>query len=501
MKDALIRTLGLLLLLVGFVSNASAQNDFNRFGLGMFLSTYEYQGDLGSEYFQFRDVQGGGGISLNYYISSSMDLGLGVQTGSLNYFDESFRVKAGLISTNFDLKFKFYNGKLIKEDAFIGPYVIVGAGISDIRSEGVNMGYDRFRMEKVDFNISFGIGVKFRMNDNLSFVAQCRQYKPMQDDFDGNDGADSYLESSIGLIFNPIAIRDGDEDGIPDYRDKCPNTKKDVVVDKHGCPLDSDGDGIADYIDSAPLLPGGLNIEENPDLDGDGVPNAIDYCPNEPGSEKFNGCPDSDDDGIVDIYDQCPDTEPGVLVNYKGCPRDYDRDGIPDIDDHCPKIKGIEAYNGCPDPTTVVEKRVIQKEVNVKGFEKKQPKTVIKNQNKKTIIHEKVKLAAESVNFEFASNTLTPSSKLYLRELAKILKSYPEVSITINGHTDSKGSEEWNELLSQQRADVARAYLIAQGVESRRLKSVGYGESKPVAGNGTASGRAMNRRVEFEVFY
>jgi outer membrane protein OmpA-like peptidoglycan-associated protein len=81
-----------------------------------------------------------------------------------------------------------------------------------------------------------------------------------------------------------------------------------------------------------------------------------------------------------------------------------------------------------------------------------------------------------------------------------IMKQNPDIrKVRVEGHTDSKGSDAYNIKLSQRRANAVRDYLIAHGVEADRLVAVGYGETRPVADNGTAEGRARNRRVEFTI--
>jgi len=79
------------------------------------------------------------------------------------------------------------------------------------------------------------------------------------------------------------------------------------------------------------------------------------------------------------------------------------------------------------------------------------------------------------------------------------LKSNPSVSIEISGHTDSKGSDTYNENLSQGRSQSVVDYIIGQGIDSPRLEAHGYGEAKPIDSNDTEEGRANNRRVEFTV--
>ena len=102
-----------------------------------------------------------------------------------------------------------------------------------------------------------------------------------------------------------------------------------------------------------------------------------------------------------------------------------------------------------------------------------------------------------AVLFQTGKSTLAASTRSRLDGVAEALKRVSEAqSITIEGHTDSTGSEETNERLSQARADSVRDYLIEQGVSANKIKTVGRGESNPIADNGTPEGRATNRRVE-----
>lgn len=231
---------------------------------------------------------------------------------------------------------------------------------------------------------------------------------------------------------------DSDGDGIPDRIDKCPNTPRGTPVDSDGCPLDSDGDG---------------------------VPNFRDQCPNTPPGAKVNvnGCSiDDDRDGVPNDIDQCPNTPYGVPVDVRGCPLDSDNDGVPNKIDQCPgTLPGMKVNSrGC----------VISQNVDIEG-----------------------------VHFEFNKARLMLDSKTVLNNVAKALTNEPDVSIIIAGHTDSVGSDAYNKRLSQQRAQSVVDYLISKGIDSSRLRAVGYGESKPIADNSTDEGRERNRRVELQV--
>ena len=88
-----------------------------------------------------------------------------------------------------------------------------------------------------------------------------------------------------------------------------------------------------------------------------------------------------------------------------------------------------------------------------------------------------------------------------LDEVASVMAEYPNLKVRVEGHTDSQGNDQRNQELSQTRADAVMAYLIEKGVSPTRLSAVGFGESAPVADNGTREGRAQNRRVQFTASY
>ena len=178
---------------------------------------------------------------------------------------------------------------------------------------------------------------------------------------------------------------------------------------------------------------------------------------------------DSDGDGVRDADDRCPDTPPGARVDARGCPKDSDHDGVYDGIDRCPDTPAgtkVDAW-GCPVP------------VHKALFEEK-----------------KKKLVLEGVNFEFNSAELTHGSYAVLDDVAASLKDWPEVRVEVGGHTDYMGDDAYNQRLSERRAAAVRDYLISKGVAADRLTAKGYGESQPVSDNGTAEGRAKNRRVE-----
>jgi OOP family OmpA-OmpF porin len=142
--------------------------------------------------------------------------------------------------------------------------------------------------------------------------------------------------------------------------------------------------------------------------------------------------PDLDGDGVPNERDKCPNTRPGAVVDLDGCE--------------------VEA---------VIE--------------------------------------LEGVYFDFDKATIKPEGKVVLNEAAALLQKHERVVVEVAGHTDSVGSDAYNQGLSERRANAVKQYLTEQGVTATRLTARGYGESQPVASNDTSEGRAENRRVELIV--
>jgi outer membrane protein OmpA-like peptidoglycan-associated protein len=105
----------------------------------------------------------------------------------------------------------------------------------------------------------------------------------------------------------------------------------------------------------------------------------------------------------------------------------------------------------------------------------------------------------DKVLFGYDQSDLTTQSQTSLKKLANVLEKYPDTNIEIIGHTDNKGSDQYNQGLSERRANAAAAYLRSNGIASSRITTKGMGESDPKVSNDTDAGRAENRRVEFVI--
>ncbi len=296
-----------------------------------------------------------------------------------------------------------------------------------------------------------------------------------------------------GIVFEPT-VRDSDHDGLPDDIDRCPNEPEDIDdwEDNDGCPdPDNDNDGIEDLLDQCPNLPEDLNgfedddgcPDSNRDRDRDGVLDTEDRCPDQPedpdGFQDQDGCPDldNDNDGIPDTEDKCPN-EAEDYDGYQdadGCPEpDNDADGIPDSRDKCPNVPenfdGIEDDDGCPE----------QRKVVISGG--------------------KIRIL-DKVYFETGKDIIKVESYGILYQVAETLRQNPQIKlIEVQGHTDSRGRDDYNLDLSNRRAAAVRRFLMEKGdVAGKRLESKGYGETEPVDPAENAEAWSKNRRVEFVI--
>jgi OOP family OmpA-OmpF porin len=157
---------------------------------------------------------------------------------------------------------------------------------------------------------------------------------------------------------------------------------------------------------------------------------------------------------------QLPLSKPAAVMQVSGA--DSDGDGVIDGVDKCPgTMRGLQVDQyGCAIAQTFV----------LKG-----------------------------VSFDFDSTRLGVNAQTILDDAVKTMLGQPTMKVEIAGHTDNYGTDEYNQSLSQRRADSVREYLISKGVQADSLRSTGYGEAQPVASNETEFGREQNRRVEFRI--
>lgn len=171
---------------------------------------------------------------------------------------------------------------------------------------------------------------------------------------------------------------------------------------------------------------------------------------------------DADNDGVVDADDQCPNTPAGAAVDARGCALDTDGDGVADYKDNCPATPA-------------------GREVDSKGC--------------KLVLMRSVEMTL-NVNFASNSDVVTDANMADIEKVASFMGRYTGVAVVVEGHTDNTGNADYNESLSQRRADAVIAVLVERfNIDASRLSAKGFGESQPIAGNDTQEGRLTNRRV------
>jgi outer membrane protein OmpA-like peptidoglycan-associated protein len=324
------------------------------------------------------------------------------------------------------------NLKLLPDNFCFVPFITAGIGASKYRGY-----YAAF--------LPLGLGSQVKLVDEVYIMWNSQYRVPV------TDNASYHFYHSIGIAAN-----------LTKKKEPAPVVVPVPVVEP---PKDRDGDGVLDDNDKCPDVAGLASLQGCPDRDGDGITDADDKCPDVAGLARYQGCPipDTDGDGINDEADKCP-TVPGI-ARYQGCPiPDTDGDGVNDEEDKCINEKGPASNYGCP----VIDEKIIQR----------------------------VNVAAKNIFFETAKSKLLAKSFPKLNDVVTILKENPTYKVQIDGHTDSHCKDEYNQGLSEERAASVKAYLESKGIDGSRISSTGYGETKPVADNNTAVGRAKNRRVE-----
>ncbi len=338
-----------------------------------------------------------------------------------------------------------YHGSVVGNlfaNHFWTPYASVGLG-------GYTLDASIPDVSDTDFSLAYAAGLKWFFLRSVALRAEVRGLTLLSE-------SETNFEFTLGLVgyidlFKGKSDRDGD--GIGDSADACPKEAedRDGFEDEDGCPdLDNDGDGIADSNDKCP--------NDAEDLDT---------------FEDADGCVDADNDadGIVDTKDKCPNQaeDKDGFADDDGCvDADNDEDGVADIADLCPNdaetINEFLDKDGCPDTGLQEFAGVI-----------------------------------EGIKYSSSSSLIDVISYPVLNRAAEVLMERPEIQLTIEGHTDSTGSDALNKKLSQERAEAVRQYLISKGVGPDRLKVIAKGEAEPIADNRTAAGRARNRRIEFKL--
>ncbi|TMQ63297.1 MAG: hypothetical protein E6K79_10365 [Candidatus Eisenbacteria bacterium] len=353
------------------------------------------------------------------------------------------------------------------------PYIYGGFGSAKL---------DLGAAAKTNSAYHVGMGVVARFGERLGFRVDGRDISFRETGGAGRDTrVNDLIVSGSVTAFWAGRARDTDRDGVPDKRDKSPDTPRGAVVDAAGTPLDTDKDGIYDGLDKEPNTPPGAKVDETGvaiDSDKDGVPDGIDQCDSTMTGVVVDakGCGvDSDGDKVFDGLDKCPNTPAGAIVDAAGCPLDADGDGIPDGIDTCPNTPAGAAVNtcGCPILHSPYERALLEDwMIRLTGLE-----------------------------FPPDSAVLQPQAIARLDSVGTVLAQWPMIKVEIGLHVDDVPEPGFRIPLSQMRARATLQYLFKTFpmLSSKNFWITGYGDTDPLVPNTSTANRRINSRVEFRV--
>ncbi len=400
------------------------------------------------------------------------------------------------------------NGLPNSDEPTVSPYLFAGLGLTWFQPQNYfapTKNEELFQAIEADkaaefaktrLVIPFGAGLRWQIPERWSLRFEAALRPAFTDYLDGVHFSgnptrkDWYAFFTVGATLK-LGKKDSDWDGVADEVDGCPFLPG--PPSQGGCP-DSDGDGVSDQLDICPTAPGVENLGGCPDADRDGIADKDDLCPNAYGPFDRGGCPvrDSDGDGVEDLRDACPQL-PGP-PERQGCPAvDFDQDGILDEDDECPNQFGLAIFGGCPDTDGdgIEDRRdACPEQFGVFALngcpEMSRPDE-----------------EAQGLNRQYL--TFEPKSKeipryALLSKIAGFMYENPTYRLLIKGYSDIEGAPEFNEQISQQRAQACAQYLQEQGIPASRIQIKAFGARYVIDNGNSAEGRTFNRRVEFELF-
>jgi len=392
------------------------------------------------------------------------------------------------------------------------PYLYAGAGIMNY-SVGIlptNPSPENVANEGWVTIFPAGVGTEFVISDGLVLDLSAGVTYTVSDALNAfkiGDMNDAYFNIGAGLIFTGENMdSDKDKDGLTKREEE------EIGTDPNN--PDSDGDGLKDGAEFKQY-----NTDpKNQDSDGDGLNDGDEVFKHKTNPNKA----DTDSDGLTD-YEEVMNhkTDPIVadtdkdglsdgdeILKYKTNPMksDTDSDGLTDSEEvnkykTNPLILDTDA-EGLSDGDEVLNYKTnpLMKDTDggtIDDFTEVNRGTDPLNKED-DIVKVGVPIVLEGITFATNKANITPESEEVLAGALKTLKTYKDIVVEISGHTDSDGSNAYNQKLSQRRAESVKAWLVARGISADRITAVGYGEESPRVANDTADHKRMNRRIEFK---
>ncbi|MFA7228702.1 MAG: OmpA family protein [Melioribacteraceae bacterium] len=433
-------------------------------GFFRFELSNDWQAELGAGYGK---LSGDGG---KYYLPSS------------EYESSIIPIEARILYTPFDLEGwnpYFYAGigmmnyDVTKKPVAVSPDAVSNNGWTGIIPVGI--GTEIKLSDEIALDVS--LGYNYSLTENLNF------YKIPSTTNDG------YINLGLGLSFSNESLNtDHDHDGL--------TKREELALGTDPMNADTDGDGLKDGEEVNKYMTNPLKV----DTDGDGLGDGDEVMKYKTNPTKV----DTDGDGLADGDE---------VLKYKTDPlkTDTDGDGLKDgeevnmfktsplkVDTDSDELgDGDEVLKHKTDPLkadtdggTVFDGVEVKRGTNPLDPKDDVPPTEVEKE-----------LTFDFVHFGFDKSALNKASKKILDNAVEVLSKYPDAKIKLGGHTDSIGSENYNQKLSVKRANVVRDYLVKKGISDSQIVAEGFGELKPVAPNKTAKDRAQNRRTEIGAKY
>ncbi len=428
------------------------ENPFRTWSIGVHTgisTTYTLLSNNKALDFTSPDIQ----TSFGGYIKDQLTNSFGIQadfmTGQLKA-DHSIQLNSDKVPiySQFDTKLNWsasFSGNLTlahinlkNEKGLMQPYITFGGGLLSytpvLHSYYSDDVLPTFKA-KSGFYIPLGVGIKFNLAKGVNIDLGYQVNFMSSDDLDGyvygSNDMFSYthigLEFALGNSSKPqLATQGKHKSGNGEYIPWTRNSKA------HGQPV---------VIRPTPVQPSPIDSTQ---IKHDQVKRALDST----NARLARLSVDSDGDGVPDVKDKCPDTEPGIKVDSTGCPL-------------------ILPANPPEAKSDVIE----------------EDRTAVKT-------------ATQNLEFFPGTSIIHSYSLNGLDKVAELLKR-KKIKLRLEGYTDNAGKADDNLKLSKERAEAVKLYLIGRGVKPAQIETVGYGSANPVASNKTASGRRLNRRVEF----
>lgn len=447
------------------------------------LSSFMGRGFLAIELGKYLDIELGGG----YMKWKQKDQYNGNGEG---------KIEANLIPIDLRLRIEPFARKM----KVVNPYLYLGGGMVKHELKSIpdfpaySHPYDDSTDEinRWDAFFPVGAGLEVKLSKQVLLDFQVGTAMTLSDKINGNiigDPKDGWFNYGIGIVVTGKSGKtDSDKDGLYDEDEEDlygtdpenPDTDGDGLKDGEEVKTyytdpknpDSDGDALTDGDEVKKYL----TKPTNPDTDGDGLRDGAEVA-----SYMTNPLQqDTDGDGLgdgqeVNDFKTDPlkvDTDGDTLgdgdevIKYKTNPLKADTDNG-SVDDGTEVRRGSDPLNPADD--------VVKEEIKVGEV-----------------------IILEGINFETNSARITPDSEERLMKAYNTMKNNPDIQVEISGHTDSRGSNQKNQVLSEQRANSVKDWLVAKGINADRITTVGYGEDKPIAPNDSEEDMLKNRRIEFK---